>query len=226
MKISHKFILFFLLSVVSIKSYAQPTQSAVDEVEKYKSKGYNVLFVAIDDLNDWVGCLGGNSQVKTPNIDRFAKENGIVFNKAYSPSTVCCPSRTALLSGKRVASTGVYGNGQNIKEAPKAKDVVTLPEYFGKHGYYTLSAGKVFHKQVCFGSKLLQRLMELKVADQTLFGELAKDLWKKPKIMLPANGQPISCNVILMGNHFFWRLVYPNLTCLGLYHSNFMTCIL
>ena len=78
MKISHKFILFFLLSVVSIKSYAQPTQSAVDEVEKYKSKGYNVLFVAIDDLNDWVGCLGGNSQVKTPNIDRFAKENGIV----------------------------------------------------------------------------------------------------------------------------------------------------
>lgn len=147
MKISHKFIFsFLLLSVVSIRGYAQPTQSALDEVAKYKSKGYNVLFVAIDDLNDWVGCLGGNSQVKTPNIDKFAKENAMVMNKAYSPSTVCCPSRTALLSGKRVASTGVYGNGQNLKDAPKAKDIVTLPEYFGQHGYYTLSAGKVFHK--------------------------------------------------------------------------------
>jgi arylsulfatase A-like enzyme len=146
MKISHKFIFFLLLSVASIISYAQSTQSAQDEVAKYKSKGYNVLFVAIDDLNDWVGCLGGNSQVKTPNIDRFAKENGIVFNKAYSPSSVCCPSRSALLTGKRVASTGVYGNGQNLKDALKARNIVTLPEYFGQHGYYTLSAGKVFHK--------------------------------------------------------------------------------
>jgi hypothetical protein len=115
MKISYKFILIFLLllTVVSISCYSQSNQSVRDEVAKYKSKGYNVLFVAIDDLNDWVGCIGGNSQVKTPNIDRFAKENGIVFNKAYSPSTVCCPSRSALLTGKRVASTGVYGNGQN-----------------------------------------------------------------------------------------------------------------
>ena len=105
MKISHKCIFFLLLSLVSINCLAQPTQSELEDVAKYKSKGYNVLFVAIDDLNDWVGCLGGNSQVKTPNIDKFAKENGMVMNKAYSPSTVCCPSRTALLSGKRVAST-------------------------------------------------------------------------------------------------------------------------
>ena len=107
---------------------------------------YNVLFIAIDDLNDWVGCLGGNPQVKTPNLDRFAREGGIVFTKAYCPSTVCCPSRTALLTGKNAANTGVYGNKQNLKLAPKAKDVETLPEYFGNRGYHTLSAGKIFHK--------------------------------------------------------------------------------
>jgi arylsulfatase A-like enzyme len=50
-----------------------------------------------------------------------------------------------LLTGKRPSSTGVYGNDQNLKNAPKAKDVITLPEYFGQHGYYTLSAGKIFH---------------------------------------------------------------------------------
>lgn len=146
MKISYKFIFFLLLSVVSISCYAQPTQSALDEVAKYKSKGYNVLFIAIDDLNDWVGCLGGNPQVLTPNMDKFAKQQAMVISKAYCPSSVCCPSRSALMTGKMAASTGVYGNGQNLKNAPKAKDVVTLPEYFGKHGYHTLSAGKVFHK--------------------------------------------------------------------------------
>ncbi len=107
---------------------------------------YNVLFIAIDDLNDWVGCLGGNDQAITPNLDRFAKQQAMVMNKAYCPSTVCCPTRTALLTGKRASSTGVYGNTQNLKNAAKAKDVVTLPEYFGKHGYRTLSAGKIFHK--------------------------------------------------------------------------------
>ena len=109
-------------------------------------KPYNVLFVAIDDLNDWVGCLGGNPQVKTPNLDRFARDGGIVFTHAYCPSTVCCPSRTALLTGKHATHTGVYGNGQNLKHAPKAKDLETLPEYFGNRGYHTLSAGKIFHK--------------------------------------------------------------------------------
>jgi len=123
-----------------------PAKANLPDAAKYQSKGFNVLFIAVDDLNDWVGCLGGNPQVLTPNMDRLAKQQAMVMNKAYAPSTVCCPSRSALLTGKRAASTGVYGNRQNLKNAPKAKDVVTLPEYFGKHGYHTLSAGKIFHK--------------------------------------------------------------------------------
>jgi arylsulfatase A-like enzyme len=120
--------------------------AAICSAVEQPGKRYNVLFIAVDDLNDWVGCLGGNSQAITPNLDRLAKQQAMVMNKAYCPSTVCCPSRSALLTGMRPSSTGVYGNEQNLKNAAKAKNVVTLPEYFGKHGYHTLSAGKIFHK--------------------------------------------------------------------------------
>ncbi len=123
-----------------------PGKADLPDAGKNQGKRYNVLFIAVDDLNDWVGCLGGNPQAITPNLDRLAKQQAMVMNKAYCPSTVCCPSRSALLTGKRASSTGVYGNDQNLKNAVKAKTVVTLPEYFGKHGYHTLSAGKIFHK--------------------------------------------------------------------------------
>jgi arylsulfatase A-like enzyme len=135
------FLTTVAVSVATAGSITDPAHA-----DELKSKGYNVLFIAIDDLNDWVGCLGGNPQAITPNFDRFAKQQAMVMNKAYCPSTVCCPTRSALLTGKRASSTGVYGNKQNLKNAAKAKDVVTLPEYFAKHGYHTLSAGKIFHK--------------------------------------------------------------------------------
>lgn len=121
------------------------TLSGISLAVGQPSKNYNVLFIAIDDLNDWVGCLGGHPQAVTPNLDRLAREQTMVMNKAYCPSTVCCPTRTALLTGKRASSTGVYGNQQNLKNAPKAKNLVTLPEHFGNYGYRTLTAGKIFH---------------------------------------------------------------------------------
>ena len=68
--------------------------------EEPKRNRYNVLFIAIDDLNDWVGCLGGNPQAITPNFDRFAKDHAMVMNRAYCPSTVCGPTRSALPAKK------------------------------------------------------------------------------------------------------------------------------
>lgn len=106
----------------------------------------NVLFVAIDDLNDWVGCMGGNPQVKTPNFDKFYANGGMVMYKAHSPATVCCPSRSALLTGVHAHKTGVYGNTNNLKYAPKAKNLVTMPEYFSANGYLSLTMGKIFHR--------------------------------------------------------------------------------
>lgn len=106
----------------------------------------NILFIAVDDLNDWIGCFGGNPQVKTPNIDRLAKNNAMIMYNTQCPSSVSCPSRSALLTGLLPSSTGVYGNTQNLRDSKEAASVPTLPQYFSKNGYLTMSTGKIFHK--------------------------------------------------------------------------------
>ena len=116
-----------------------------------EGKRPNVLFVAIDDLNDWVGCFGGNSQVKTPNIDKFNASGGMVMGDAHCSATVCGPSRSSLLTGVHCYKTGVYSNNTNLKDAPKAKGLATIPEYFSRHGYHSLSMGKIFHKHFVSG---------------------------------------------------------------------------
>ncbi len=106
----------------------------------------NVLFIAVDDLNDWIGCFGGNPQVKTPNIDRLARNNALIMMNAQCPSSLSCPSRSAFLTGLRPSTTGVYQNTQNLRDSKAAMAVPTLPQYFSQNGYFTLSTGKIFHK--------------------------------------------------------------------------------
>ena len=89
----------------------------------------NVLFIAVDDLNDWVGCLGGHPQAKTPNIDALAKR-GVLFEQAHCTAPLCSPSRTAIMMGLRPATTGIYGNLNWFRDMPQYKDWVTLPLYF------------------------------------------------------------------------------------------------
>ena len=107
--------------------------------------GYNVLFISVDDLNDWVGCFGGNPQAKTPNLDKFSAGGGMVMYDAHGAATVCNPSRSSLLLGAHCYKTGVYSNAHDLKKAPGAKDLITLPQFFSKHGYHTISRGKMFH---------------------------------------------------------------------------------
>lgn len=105
----------------------------------------NVLFIALDDMNDWVGCLGGKSGVHTPNVDRLA-EQGTLFTRAYCSAPSCCPSRTSLLTGRRPSSTGIYYNISYFwRKNPHLKDNVTLPQYFRNNGYRTMGSGKIFH---------------------------------------------------------------------------------
>jgi len=110
-----------------------------------KQKRYNVLFVAVDDLNDWVGCLGGHPQAKTPNIDRLAKR-GVLFEQAYCAAPLCNPSRTAIMTGLNPSTTGIYGNRAWFRDHPKFKDWQTIPQYFRKHGYTAWTGGKVYHR--------------------------------------------------------------------------------
>ncbi len=104
----------------------------------------NVLFIAVDDLNDWVGCLAGHPQAKTPNIDRLATE-GVLFANAHCAAPLCNPSRTALLFGKRPTTTGVVGNNDDWRTFASLRGSESLPQFFRRNGYFTAAAGKVFH---------------------------------------------------------------------------------
>lgn len=103
----------------------------------------NVLFIAVDDLNDWVGCLGGHPQAKTPNIDALAGR-GVNFAKAYCASPVCNPSRSALMCGVRSSSSGVYSN-EIDRRSTICNNLVPLNTHFQKNGYYVAGAGKIYH---------------------------------------------------------------------------------
>lgn len=112
-----------------------------------ESQKPSYLFIAIDDLNDWVGFLGGHSQVKTPNLDRLARA-GTVFANAHCQAPLCNPSRTSLLTGLRPSTTGVYALQPWLRRVDALKDVVTLPQYLARHGYRTMGVGKIFHDNI------------------------------------------------------------------------------
>ncbi|MHC4595379.1 MAG: sulfatase [Planctomycetota bacterium] len=102
----------------------------------------NVLFIALDDLNNWIKVLNPNAPIRTPNIERLA-ERGTLFTKAYCASAACNPSRTAILTGFRPSTSGVYGNKSDWRHA--LPDAVTIPQHFMAHGYRAEGAGKIFH---------------------------------------------------------------------------------
>jgi choline-sulfatase len=108
------------------------------------AKKPNILFIAIDDQNDWIGCLDGHPQIKTPHIDRLA-ERGTVFLNAHCQSPICNASRTSLMTGLRPSTTGIYGLAPWIRNVAEFRDVVTLPQYLKHHGYTTYSTGKIYH---------------------------------------------------------------------------------
>lgn len=102
----------------------------------------NVLFIAVDDLNDWIEPLGGHPQARTPSLTRLADE-GVLFTRAFTPSPSCNPSRTALLTGQHTYTSGMYSNYQWWRQV--MPDVATLPRYFSDNGYWAAGAGKIFH---------------------------------------------------------------------------------
>lgn len=115
----------------------------------------NVLFIAIDDLNDWSGCQQNFPNVQTPNIDRLAS-SGILFNNAHCQAPLCGPSRASIMTGLLPSTTGIYAmiDDDKIKECNETtNEVIFLPDYFEQFGYKTMGIGKLFHlgdKAKCF----------------------------------------------------------------------------
>jgi arylsulfatase A-like enzyme len=137
-----EFLKLTALGAAAFPRLGKSTEAVFQGLET--SKRPNVLFIAIDDMNDWVGCLGGHPQAHTPNMDRLAAR-GTVLANAHCQSPLCNPSRASLLTGLRPSSTGIYGLAPGIRAVEATKDCVTLPQYFAAQGYFTAMFGKIFH---------------------------------------------------------------------------------
>lgn len=131
--ITHR-LLLVVLGLVAVRSVARAAEPTGHP---------NVLFIAIDDLRDWVTCFGRNPQSLTPNFDRLAAR-GTAFTRAYCAAPVCNPSRTALMSGLRPSSTGVYDNENDWRTVIPPD--LTLTSAFRRAGYLVCGAGKIYHE--------------------------------------------------------------------------------
>lgn len=147
----------------------------------------NVLFISVDDMNDWVGCLGGYPGVQTPNIDALAKR-GVLFSNAHCAAPLCNPSRTALLTGRRPSRTGIYNNDQYWR--PNIPDAVSLPAHFKNNGYHVAGVGKVFHHVVGHNSPPDWHEFQLQVFDDPWYRRTEWYPWVK-KIPAP-EGHPFN----------------------------------
>lgn len=141
MKKIHLLLLVVLVLIVSCNS--KEKKVAINEPSKP-----NVLFIAVDDLNNWITPIDGFSNAKTPNFDRLAAK-GVTFTNAHCQAPLCGPSRASLMSGLRPSTTGIYGmtsdNEVRREGNPATKDITFLPEYFKNNGYHTMGIGKLFH---------------------------------------------------------------------------------
>lgn len=136
--------LILLVSLVFVFSCKNEIKKALN-ADKFKP---NVLFIAVDDLNNWISPIQNFSNVKTPNFDRLAKM-GVTFTNAHVQAPLCGPSRASLMTGLRPSTTGIYGMTPDNKIRrpgnPATKDITFLPEYFKQNGYHTMGIGKLFH---------------------------------------------------------------------------------
>lgn len=103
----------------------------------------NVLMIVLDDLNDYVGVLGGHPQAQTPNMDRFAIES-VLFTNAHANVPVCQPSRASFMTGISPLRSHMWGFNNWLKNNMLAEST-TIPEFFKSQGYTAMQSGKVFH---------------------------------------------------------------------------------
>lgn len=132
-KKSYFLIIFVCFVFISFSSCAK----------KEEPKQPNVLFIIVDDLNDYEGAFSGHPQVKTPNIDKLAK-SAVSFTNAHSNCPVCSPSRNSLFTGVYPFQSKDFGWKAHFKN-PMLKNNKTLFEYFSENGYHTMGSGKLLH---------------------------------------------------------------------------------
>lgn len=143
----------------------------------------DVLFIAVDDLNDWTSYLGGHPQARTPNIDKLVAR-GTAFTNSHCAAPACNPSRAALMSGLRPWQTGIYTNGDPAGGV--LSKTTTINRHFLTNGYTTLGAGKIYHNYAAEGRE---------------------DTWTDWKGLFPGPKEPHNLNG-LDSSHFDWGVLH------------------
>ncbi len=108
----------------------------------------NILFISVDDMNDWIGPLGGLDIAQTPALDKLAKQS-VTFTNAHCASPACAPSRLAIMTGVQPSKSDVMQNvwydGPQWRNIPILEDIETIEQFFKNRGYKTLAGGKIYH---------------------------------------------------------------------------------
>ena len=129
-----------------LESELKEDETHVEDEDSIKQP--NILFIAIDDMNDWVGVLGGNSQTKTPNIDKLA-QRGVLFTNAHATAPACSPCRNAVLYGMQPYHSGLYPFYERMEMDPVFfENHKSLMQLFLANGYNTYGAGKIQHNSM------------------------------------------------------------------------------
>ena len=184
----------FVILLVSLASAAFSSSMHAAE----PSSPRNILFIAVDDLNDWVGVLGGHPQAVTPNMDKLA-QRGLLFTNAHCTAPGCNASRTSLLMGLRPSTTGIYQNAHDWRNTSLVESAVHLPKHFQNSGYKTLGAGKLFHAHTFFDPKYLSGF-----SDATAWDDYFPSLTQQMPAEATPEKWPVNTSKNFYGGHFDW----------------------
>ena len=149
MKLPLRLLLPLSLLILAGCSQAEPIEVA----EEIVSSPPNVLFIAIDDLNDWLSVMDGHPDVKTPNIDRLARR-GTLFADTHCQFPLCGPSRASIMTGLLPSTMGITDHltDEEVQRLAKKHGTPMLHESFAQAGYKTMAVGKIFHTHVPEGT--------------------------------------------------------------------------
>lgn len=134
-----KILILAALTAIVLLGACQQNEGTGDQEQQP-----NVILIAVDDLNDWIGVMGGHPQAQTPHMDRLAQE-GLLFTNAHCQSPVCNPSRASLMTSLYPSTSGIYFLNPDLKESPVATKNTLMPARFQQEGYHVTGVGKLFH---------------------------------------------------------------------------------